>query len=53
MKYKVIFKKWAYVEADSEEEALDKAVDEDIVYEEEEPIEATEVDEFFVDWQEE
>lgn len=53
MKYKVIFNKWAYVEANSEDEALDKATDEDFVYEEEEPVEATEVDDFFVDWQEE
>lgn len=50
MKYKVIFNKWAYVEADSEDEALDKAADGDTVYEEEEPNEVSEVDEFFVEW---
>lgn len=50
MKYKVIFNKWAYIEADSEDEAMDKAVDGDIVYEEEEPYEALEVDEFLVEW---
>lgn len=50
MKYKVIFKKWAYVNADSEDEAMDKAADDDTVYQEEEPIEAAEVDEFFVEW---
>ena len=50
MKYKVIFNKWAYVEADSEDEAMDKAVDGDIVYEEEELMAVTEVDEFFVEW---
>lgn len=48
MKYKVLFDKWAYVEADSEDEALEKAADDDIVYSEEEPIEAKEIDEFFV-----
>ena len=50
MKYKVIFDKWAYVEADSEDEAMDKAAGGDTVYEEEEPNEASEVDEFFVKW---
>lgn len=50
MTYKVIFNKWAYVEADSEDEAMDKAVDGDIVYEEEEPMEAAEVDVLFVEW---
>ena len=50
MKYKVIFNKWAYVNADSEDEALDKAADDDIVYAEEEPMSATEVDEFLVKW---
>ena len=50
MKYKVIFNKWAYVEADSEDEAMHNAADDDFVYEEEEPMEATEVDEFFVEW---
>jgi len=49
MKYKVIFSKWAYVEADSEDEAMDKAADGDTVYEEEEAIEASEVDEFVVE----
>ncbi len=50
MKYKVIINKWAYVEADSEDEAMDKAADGDTVYEEEELMEAAEVDEFFVEW---
>ena len=50
MKYKVIFNKWAYVNADDEDEAMDKAADGDTVYEEEEPMEAVEVDEFFVEW---
>ena len=50
MKYKVIFNKWVYVEADSEDEAMDKAAYGDTVYEEEELMAATEVDEFFVEW---
>ncbi len=50
MKYKVIINKWVYVEADSEDEAMDKAADGDTVYEEEELMEAAEVDEFFVEW---
>ena len=50
MKYKVFFDKWAYVEADSEDEAMDKAADGDTVYEEDEPIEASEVDEFVLEW---
>ncbi len=50
VKYKVIINKWAYVEADSEDEAMDKAADGDTVYEEEELMEAAEVDEFFVEW---
>lgn len=50
MKYKVLFNKWAYVEADDENDALDKAADGDTVYEEEEPIEAIEVDDFCVEW---
>lgn len=50
MKYKVIVNKWVYVNADSADEAMDKAVDGETVYEEEEPVEATEVDEFFVNW---
>ena len=50
MKYKVIMRKWVYVNANSEDEAMDKATDGDTVYEEEEPLEATEVDEFFVNW---
>lgn len=49
MKYKVIFNKWAYVEANSEDEAIERAVNGDTVYEEEEPTEASEVDEFFVE----
>ena len=49
MKYKVIFRKWAYVEADSEDEAIERAIDGNTVYEEEEPTEASEVDEFFVE----
>ena len=53
MKYKVIFTKWAYVEADNESEALVKAADDDIVYAEEEPTGAIEVDDFSVNWQEE
>jgi hypothetical protein len=50
MKYKVLFDKWVYVEADDENDALDKAADGDTVYEEEEPIEAIEVDDFCVEW---
>lgn len=50
MKYKVLINKWAYVEANSEDEAMDKAADGDTVYEEEEPIEAEKVDEFFLEW---
>ncbi len=50
MKYKVIVDKWVYVDANSADEALDKAADGETVYEEEEPVEAIEVDEFFVKW---
>lgn len=50
MKYKVIMSKWVYVNANSKDEAMDKAADGDTAYEEEEPLEATEVDEFFVNW---
>jgi len=50
MKYKVLFNKWVYVEAADEEEALEKAADGDTVYEEEEPVEAEEVDDFYVDF---
>lgn len=50
MKYKVLFNKWVYVEADDEEEALEKAADGDTVYEEEEPLEAEEVEDFYVDF---
>lgn len=49
MKYKVIIEKWAYVNADSEDEAMDKAADGDTVYEEEAPSWAYEVDEFLVE----
>lgn len=48
MKYKVLMSKCVYVNADSVDEAMDKAADGETVYEEEEPVEATEVDEFFV-----
>ena len=37
------------VEADSEDEAIERATDGNTVYEEEEPTEASEVDEFFVE----
>lgn len=50
MKYRVLVNKWCYVNAESEDEAMDKATDGETVYEEEEPIEATEVDEFTVNW---
>lgn len=50
MKYKVLMNKFVYVIAVSEDEAMNKAADGDTVYEEEEPVDATEVDEFFVDW---
>jgi hypothetical protein len=50
MKYKVLFDKWVYVEADDENDALDKAADGDTVYEEEEPIKAIEVDDFCAEW---
>lgn len=49
-KYKVLVNKWVYVYANSENEAMEKAADGDTVYEEEEPNEASEVDEFFVNW---
>ena len=50
MKYKVLINKWVYVNADNEDEAMDKAANGETIYEEEEPMEATEVDDFFVDW---
>lgn len=49
MKYKVLINKWVYVNADNEDEAMDKAADGETVYEEEEPMEATVVDDFSVD----
>ena len=50
LKYKVVFEKWEYVEADNEEDALEKASEGDTVYGEEEPVEAVLIDEFIVDW---
>lgn len=50
MKYKVLINKWVYVNADNEDEAMEKAADGETIYEEEEPMEATAVDDFFVDW---
>lgn len=48
MKYKVIISKLVYVNANNKDEAIDKAIDGETIYEEEELVEATEVDEFFV-----
>lgn len=48
MKYCVEFAGFAYVEADSKEEAIQKAEDDDVVYSEIEWITAEEVDEFTV-----
>lgn len=45
MKYKVIFKGFSYVEAESEEEAVEKYFDE-FCYMEYQPLEVTEVDTF-------
>ena len=50
MKYKVLFNKFIYVEADNEEEALEKVSDGETIYEEEELTEIEEVDEFYVDF---
>lgn len=44
-RYKVIYEKFAYVYADSEEEAIELAADGYTVYEEEEPMTAEEWDE--------
>ena len=49
MKYKVSYSGWAYVEAESEEEAEEKAMyEDDAIYEEKECISVDEVDEFVV-----
>ena len=49
MKYKVQFSGWAYVEADSAEEAEEKAMyEDDAIYKEEECVSVEEVDEFAV-----
>ena len=49
MKYKVSYSGWAYVEADSADEAEEKAMYEnDAIYEEKECISVDEVDEFVV-----
>ena len=49
MKYRVDFSGFAYVEADSQSEALDKYENSDTVYEESEASHPVEVDEFTVD----
>ena len=49
MKYKVSFSGWAYVEADSAEEAEGKAMyEDDAIYKEEKCVSVDEVDEFVV-----
>jgi hypothetical protein len=48
-KYKVPFTGFAYVEAESEAEALEYARDGNTIYEEQEWEDAKEVSEFFVD----
>ena len=49
MKYKVSFSGWAYVEAESEEEAEEKAMyEDDAIYEEKKCESIVEVDEFVV-----
>ena len=54
MKYKVSYSGWAYVEAESEEEAEEKAMyEDDAIYEEKKCESIEEVDEFAVsleDW---
>lgn len=53
MKYKVYFNGFAYVEADSEEEAIEKYNEGDEIYKEEDEPTAEEVDDFAVeasDW---
>lgn len=47
-KYKVCYEGFAYVEADSEEEARELFEDEDFAYREQEVTEITEVDDFLV-----
>ena len=51
-KYKVCYEGFAYVEADSEEEARELFDDEDFAYREQEVTEITEVDDFLVTIQE-
>ena len=49
MKYKVQFSGWAYVEADNEEEAEEKAVyEDDAIYKEGKCVSVEKVDEFVV-----
>ena len=49
MKYKVSYSGWAYVEAESEEEAEEKAMyEDDAIYEEKKCESIEEVDEFVV-----
>lgn len=49
MKYKVSFTGWAYVEADSEEEAREKVMyEDDAIYKEEECTSVEEMDDFVV-----
>ena len=49
MKYRVSFSGWAYVEADSAEEAEEKVMNEDdSIYEEKECTSVDEIDEFTV-----
>lgn len=49
MKFKVNFKGFAYVEADSEAEAIEKFNCDDAIYSEQEVDYAEEVSEYFVD----
>lgn len=49
MKFRVILNKWIFVIADSKEEAMEKAIDGDTVYEEEEFIDVDEVSEFTIE----
>ena len=49
MKYRVDFSGFAYVEADSPAEALDKYENDDTLYEESKVYDPVEVDEFTVD----
>lgn len=49
-KYKVNYSGFVYVEADSEDDAINMAQDDDTVYEEKNWGNATSVEEFIVEW---